>query len=451
MTKTQLGWVGIVRVGFVQAALGGIVVLTTSTINRLMIVELALPALVPGLLVTWHYALQILRPRWGYGSDQGARRTPWIIGGMFVLALGGVLAAMSVGVTASSMILGLSIALLAFTLIGIGVGAAGTSLLIFLASHVAREKRAAAATIVWIMMIVGFILTSAFVGHFLDPFTPLRLVVLASTICGFAFLISLVALYRLEPDQKKESETSSVDTRPKPSFRDAFLHVWQMADARRFAIFVFISMLAYSAQDLILEPFAALRFGLTPGQTASLSGMQNGGVLIGMILVGVLATLFNRHRFMELRNWVMVGCLCSSLALIGLVVAARMGPPWPISASVFALGFANGVYAVAAIGSMFTSARSEGSTHEGLRMGLFGAAQAVAFGLGGVAGTGLSDIFRFFVGAPEAAYAFVFAIEALLFVVAAWLATSIGRHALGREHQNPFILAAGHEIGVEGS
>ena len=54
-----------------QAALGAIVVLTTSTINRVMIVELALPAMVPGLLVTWHYALQVLRPQLGPRLRQG--------------------------------------------------------------------------------------------------------------------------------------------------------------------------------------------------------------------------------------------------------------------------------------------------------------------------------------------------------------------------------------------
>ena len=69
-----LGWFGIVRLGLVQTALGAIVVLTTSTINRVMIVELALPAMVPGIFVTWHYALQVLRPRWGHGSDSGGRR-----------------------------------------------------------------------------------------------------------------------------------------------------------------------------------------------------------------------------------------------------------------------------------------------------------------------------------------------------------------------------------------
>ncbi|MCA3659868.1 MAG: PucC family protein, partial [Methylobacterium sp.] len=64
-----LGWLGIFRLGLVQTALGAIVVLTTSTINRVMVVELALPAMLPGLLVGLHYAVQVLRPRWGHGAD----------------------------------------------------------------------------------------------------------------------------------------------------------------------------------------------------------------------------------------------------------------------------------------------------------------------------------------------------------------------------------------------
>jgi len=82
MKAAPLGWSGIIRLGLVQTALGAIVVLMTSTINRVMVVELALPAIVPGLLVASHYAIQILRPAWGYGADVGGRRTPWIIGGL---------------------------------------------------------------------------------------------------------------------------------------------------------------------------------------------------------------------------------------------------------------------------------------------------------------------------------------------------------------------------------
>ena len=87
------GWLAVVRLGFVQACLGAVVVLTTSTLNRVMVVELALPALLPGILVAMHYLVQVVRPRMGHGSDLGQRRTPWIVGGMGVLATGGLLAA----------------------------------------------------------------------------------------------------------------------------------------------------------------------------------------------------------------------------------------------------------------------------------------------------------------------------------------------------------------------
>ena len=87
-----LGWSAIVRIGLVQAAIGAVVVFTTSTLNRVMVVELGLAASVPGALVALHYALQALRPRWGHGSDSTRRRTPWIVGGMIVLGAGGVLA-----------------------------------------------------------------------------------------------------------------------------------------------------------------------------------------------------------------------------------------------------------------------------------------------------------------------------------------------------------------------
>ncbi|MEQ1672228.1 MAG: PucC family protein, partial [Hyphomicrobium sp.] len=51
MTAPSMSWFSIVRMGLVQTALGAIVVLTTSTINRVMVVELALPAMIPGVLV----------------------------------------------------------------------------------------------------------------------------------------------------------------------------------------------------------------------------------------------------------------------------------------------------------------------------------------------------------------------------------------------------------------
>ena len=78
---TPLGWLGIARLGLVQTAIGAIVILTTSTLNRVVVVELALPAMLPGALVGWHHAVQLSRPRWGYGADLGGSRTPWKLRG----------------------------------------------------------------------------------------------------------------------------------------------------------------------------------------------------------------------------------------------------------------------------------------------------------------------------------------------------------------------------------
>ena len=91
-TREGLGWPGIVRLGLVQSAIGAIVMLATSLLNRVMVVEYSLPATLPAGLVAWHYVVQLSRPRWGHGSDLGAKRTPWIAAGMAALALGAVLA-----------------------------------------------------------------------------------------------------------------------------------------------------------------------------------------------------------------------------------------------------------------------------------------------------------------------------------------------------------------------
>ena len=419
-----LGWLGIFRLGLVQTALGAIVVLTTSTINRVMVVELAMPAMLPGALVGLHYAVQLLRPRFGHGSDAGGRRTPWIVGGMAMLAIGGVAAATATAWMSTEPVGGILLAILAFLAIGVGVGCAGTSLLVLLATRVTPRRRPAAATIVWVMMILGFILTSAIGGRFLDPFTPLRLVQVAACVASLAFVVSFAAVYGIEaaattsPSPVGPSATAIA----KPSFRAALSEVWCEPQARRFTLFVFMSMLAYSAQDLILEPFAGLVYGLTPGQTTQLSGVQNSGVLLGMVLVACLGTAIGGPRLGSLRGWTIAGCLLSACALLALAFGGWMGPDWPLKPTVFSLGFANGMFAVAAIGSMMSQASDGTPSREGVRMGLWGAAQAIAFGGGGFLGTVAVDLTRWLVGSPVTAYGMVFVAEAALFLISVGLA-----------------------------
>ena len=429
---TPFGWGSIARLGLVQMALGAIVVLTTSTLNRVMVVELALPALLPGMLVALHYLVQIARPRMGHGSDVGGRRTPWIVGGMAVLGIGGVVAALGTVWMASDRTAGIALAMLGFALVGLGVSASGTSLLVMLAKRVPAGRRAGAATLVWMMMIAGFALTAGLAGHFLEPYSPERLLAVTAGVSLLAFVLALVALRGLEGAHASYKRAQS-DT---PRFKEALAQVWDEPVARRFTIFVFVSMLAYSAQDLILEPFAGTVFGYTPGASTQLSGVQHGGVLVGMLLVafsGALAARFPAHavlgRIGSLRGWTIGGCIASALALFGLTLAGLQGEGSPLKATVFALGLVNGAFSIGAIGSMMRLAGEGRHSREGVRMGLWGAAQAVAFGLGGLVGTGASDLARWLIASPGSAYAAVFALEALLFLLSAALAWRISAPA----------------------
>lgn len=424
----NFGWIAIVRLGLVQTSIGAIVVLMTSTLNRVMTVELMLPAMLPGALVALHYAIQLSRPGFGHASDRSGRRTPWILIGLTILAIGAVLAASATALLETNRLRGVVLAAFAFAAIGAGVGAAGTSLLALLAAQVPDSRRAAAGSIVWIMMIVGFVLTTVIAGAFLDPFSVGRLVLVTSVVAGVALTVSMLALFRLEPARPAIAAAASAAQPPastQADFKEALGNIWRDTKARQFTVFVFVSMLAYSTQDLILEPFAGLVFGMTPGQSTQLAGTQNQGVLLGMILIAVCGTRFAGSWLGSLRFWTVAGCLGSALALLALALASQSGPPWPLARSVFMLGLANGMFAVAAIASMMALAGAGPVGQEGMRMGVWGAAQAIAFALGGFLGTALYDVLRAFAVDNSTAYAVIFLGEATIFLLAAWLAAGI--------------------------
>ena len=96
---------------------------------------------------------------------------------MFILAIGGVGAAFCTTLIPQNHWLGVGIAAVGFFAIGVGTGATGTSLLALLAKHVASERKPEAAALVWFMMIIGFAVTAGVAGHFLDPYSPERLLV----------------------------------------------------------------------------------------------------------------------------------------------------------------------------------------------------------------------------------------------------------------------------------
>ena len=340
---------------------------------------------------------------------------------MVVLGLGGVMAAVSTIWMATEPAGGIALAVLSFSLIGLGVSACGTSLLTLMAKQVPDQKRAQAATTVWLMMIMGFAITAGTVGKLIDPYTPEILLKVSASLSLLTTCITALCLWRLE------KPTAQVAPENKPTaadFKQTFKEVWSEPKARTFTIFVFLSMLAYSAQDLILEPFAGVIHGMTPGKTTQLSGWHHMGVLIGMLSVAGASTRWVAGRLGSVQAWMVGGCVFSAIATVGLSSSAliNMTEGWPLKANVIFLGVANGAFSIAAIATMMRLAGEGGPGREGTRMGLWGAAQAAAFGLGGLVGTGASDLAHALLQDSRSAYVAVFAFQSLMFLASAVVA-----------------------------
>ncbi len=412
-------WGLLARLCLVNMAIGGLAALPVNLFNRLMTVELALPAILPGLLVALHYGVQMTRPIWGHRSDAKGGRTPFILGGVALVGLGLVLVAWGIQLGADQTGLALALWVIGYAAIGLGIGAAGTSFLALLAVAASGPRKGASATLAWLFLIAGAIFASIGTGIALEPYSASRLILVVTAVAAIAFALSVVATLGVE---RKLGPVPLPNTH---NFNEAMAEVWADPIARRFTGFVFLSILAFYLSELIFEPFAGHVHGLGPEDSTKLSGGKDGAALTGMILAGLLSYLGRG----SLRFWAVVGCVVSAIGLMGLGLGA------PLIPSTIALGLGNGLFVVGAVGSMMTLAAGHAQS-TGTRMGVFGASQAVAAGLAGLAATGTLDLARLALS-DAAAYATVFTLEAVLFLLAALMALHILDHRSPRTALQP--------------
>lgn len=156
---------------------------------------------------------------------------------------------------------------------------------------------------------------------------------------------------------------------------------------------------------------------MTPGESTSLSGAHHSGVLVGMIVAALVAT-----RRGQLRHWAAVGCLASAITYVALAFTPAISDVRAFRAIVMLLGFSNGVFAIGAIGSMMALTGDRTDGRAGLRLGVFGAAQALAYALGTLSGAAGVDTARALLDSPLRGYLAVFAVQAVLFAASAVLA-----------------------------
>jgi len=159
--------------------------------------------------------------------------------------------------------------------------------------------------------------------------------------------------------------------------------------------------------------------------------------LLGMTAMAISTLIFKSRGALLLRLWIRGGCLLSAIALFLLFWGGLRSPTWSLEANVLLLGTANGGFAVAAIGAMMVLASAGQQKREGIRMGLWGAAQAIAFALGGFLGAVAVDVTRYWFNDPAISYGLVFAGEGALFLVAASLAKHIHIANWVGEQQDP--------------
>ena len=433
-----MNWFSILRLGLIQLCIGSSVVIPLSTLNRLMKVELALPATIAGFLIALHYAVQLTRVNWGYLSDKTQNRCQWIIFGMLILGIGGVLASASIPLIESNFAYGIMLALFSYTLIGFGVGAAGTPLLALLASYSSKSQKGFAASITFLMMILGLAITGITAGIILDPYSHQKLIKITASLAIITNILSYLSLKNLEKTLRNNADAripSAIDYNE--PFLEGIKKVWMEREARLFTIFIFISMGAFSMQDPILEPFAGEVFGFAVGESTKLDGFHKIGTLIGIILIILCLSKFRigfaslsivkNERLGSEKFWLITGCLFSAFSLFMIsLLGLTYRDPGILNSVVFLFGISNGVFTAGILGTMLhLASRGSGDNNTGTRMGIWGAAQAYATMIAVFFSTVLVDILGLMMNSLPSVYGIVFLTAASFFIAAAFLGSLI--------------------------
>ena len=433
-----MNWFSILRLGLIQLCIGSSVVIPLSTLNRLMKVELALPATIAGFLIALHYAVQLTRVNWGYLSDKTQNRSQWIIFGMLILGIGGVLASASIPLIEINFTFGIMLALFSYTLIGFGVGAAGTPLLALLASYSSKSQKGFAASITFLMMILGLAITGITAGIILDPYSHQKLIKITASLAIITNILSYLSLKNLEKTLRNNADARIPNANDyNEPFLEGIKKVWMEREARLFTIFIFISMGAFSMQDPILEPFAGEVFGFAVGESTKLDGFHKIGTLIGIILIILCLSKFRigfaslsivkNERLGSEKFWLITGCLFSAFSLFMIsLLGLTYRDPGILNSVVFLFGISNGVFTAGILGTMLhLASRGSDGNNTGTRMGIWGAAQAYATMIAVFFSTVLVDILGLMMNSLPSVYGIVFLTAASFFIAAAFLGSLI--------------------------
>ncbi|MEJ6389965.1 PucC family protein [Gymnodinialimonas ulvae] len=385
----------LLRLSLFQVSVGMAAVLLLGTLNRVMIVELQVPAFLVACMVALPVLIAPFRALLGFKSDTyksaiGWKRLPylwfgtlWQFGGLAImpaclLVLGGEVTQTTYDIPFAGEIL----AALAFVMTGIGMHMTQTAGLALAADRATDETRPRVVALLYVMFLVGMGVSAVVIGWFLREFTPLELIQVIQSCAVLTLVLNVAALWKQE---RVQPMTKAQRAEASPTFREAWADYANGGSAGRLLVVVFLGTMAFNMQDVLLEPYGGEILGLSVSSTTLLTATWAAGALAGFALAARwLSQGINPYR-MAAR-----GLLAGVLAFSAVIFSN----PWASSELFFVgacfIGFGGGLFSVATLTAAMTMPTSN-RAGKGLALGAWGAAQATAAGLSIAMGGAIRD------------------------------------------------------------
>ncbi len=414
----------LLRLSLFQVSVGMALVLLVGTLNRVMIVELGVPASLVAIMISLPVLFAPLRTLVGFKSDNhrsalGWRRVPYIWRGTMV-QFGGLaimpfaLLVLGGGGTASQWPawIGQLGAGLAFLLVGAGLHITQTAGLALATDLTRPEAQPKVVGLMYVSQLLGMVVSALVFGKLLEDFSPARLIQVIQGSAVVTIVLNALALWKQEPRRRGMLNTPRAE---EPSFSEAWRHFLQGEHALRRLVAVGLGTMAFGMQDVLLEPYGGQILGMTVGATTQLTATLAVGGLLGF---GLASRVLSRGA--DPFRMASMGALVGVPGFLAVIAASAVQWPMVFAVGVWAIGFGGGLFGH---GTLTATMQFAPKAQAGLALGAWGAVQATAAGvavaLGGIirdllASLGERQLLTPALSAPATAYTAVYTLEVVL-------------------------------------
>lgn len=411
----------LLRLSLFQVSAGMILVLLVGTLNRVMIVELGVPASLVSVMLAIPLVAAPFRALIGFKSDThrsalGWKRVPFIYKGTMVQFGGLAMMPFALLVLARQghaadvpQWVGQLAAAAAFLLVGTGLHITQTVGLALATDLTPPEKQPNVVGLMYVAMLVGSIVSALIFGYLLADFTPGRLVQVIQGAGVATVVLNGIAVWKQEA--RSRARLGPAAAAPDPTFQQSWASF--MAGDRALArlVAVGVGTLAFSMQDVMLEPYGGQILGLAVSRTTLLTAAMAGGGLLGFSLASyVLSRGFDAFRMASL------GAMLGVPAFVMIILAAPLLSPLLFGLGTFLIGFSAGLFGHGTLTATMNHAPED---QRGLALGAWGAVQATAAGIGVALGGVIRDTLSALDGGSRLTpYLAVYMLEVILLIAA---------------------------------